>query len=220
LLADNHLWQLGTAEGSGTACECFYRLPGGLSGAGRERLAAYRSALLVYGLSRPPESGAVPCVSLLEIVRLGESLPVARGALPGRRGSEVRFDAHSGVLWAGEIRLGEVPVHSREYYFLACLARDLDRFVAYQDIKHFVLRHAGRRDSTDEATFAHRLKNRIKKSWVPEIDLLISTTNKGDGYRLRGHVGSGRTPDSRVAREAGQEPKGASARWWQGRAPW
>jgi hypothetical protein len=52
-----------------------------------------------------------------------------------------------------------------------------------------VLRRAGSTDTTEEATFCQGLKSRIKKKWVPRIDELIATTNKGDGYRLRGYAG-------------------------------
>ncbi len=44
------------------------------------------------------------------------------------------------------------------------------------------------RDGTEEATFAQNLKSRIKKKHVPAIGRRIATTNKGDGYRLRGYV--------------------------------
>ena len=30
--------------------------------------------------------------------------------------------------------------------------------------------------------------SRIKKKWVPTIDLLVTTTNKADGYRLRAYA--------------------------------
>ena len=113
------------------------------------------------------------------------SLSVAEpGQLLRGRGN-VRFDAHSGALWVGGACLGEVPLGSREYHFLACLARWIDRFVAYADIQRDVLRDAGGADATEEATFCQGLKSRIKRRWVPAIDLLVATTNKADGYRLR-----------------------------------
>ena len=49
----------------------------------------------------------------------------------------------SGAVWVGDIWVGEVPVGSKEYHFLACLAQNLDQYVAYADIKHEVLRHSG-----------------------------------------------------------------------------
>ena len=61
--------------------------------------------------------------------------------------------------------------------------------MAYAELKHFVLREAGSTEQADEATFCQRLKSRIKKLWIPEIDTLVVTSNKGDGYRLRGHGG-------------------------------
>ena len=82
-----------------------------------------------------------------------------------------------------------MPFGSKEYHFLACLAESIDRFVAYGDIKHEVLRRSGSRDTTEEATFCQKLKRRIKeKRWIPAIDRLIATTNKADGYRLRGYA--------------------------------
>jgi hypothetical protein len=69
------------------------------------------------------------------------------------------------------------------------LAADPDQFVSYHDLKRDVLSHSGSTDTTDEATFCQKLKSRIKAKWVPRIDDLLATTNKGDGYRLRGHVG-------------------------------
>ena len=64
----------------------------------------------------------------------------------------------------------------------------MNEYVAYADIKHYVLQHSGGTDTTEEATFCQRLKSRIKKKSVPKIDVLVATTNKGDGYRLRGAV--------------------------------
>jgi hypothetical protein len=87
--------------------------------------------------------------------------------------------------------LGEVPRHSREFFFLACLAGQLDAFVSYSDIKRYVQQHAESSETTEEATFCQRLKHRTKR-WVPTIDELLVTTNKGDGYRLRSHLAGGR----------------------------
>ena len=102
-----------------------------------------------------------------------------------RQRGNVRFDARSGALWAGDGWLGEVPIGSKEHAFLDCLANRIDRFVPYADIKAHVLRASGSADTTEEATFCQGLKSRIKKKWIPEIDRLVLTTNKGDGYRLR-----------------------------------
>jgi len=55
-------------------------------------------------------------------------------------------------------------------------------------MKRFVLAQAGSADTTEEATFCQALKSRIKKKWIPQIDLLVTTTNKADGYRLRGYA--------------------------------
>ncbi len=188
---DDRLWHLGTWESRGGAYECFFRRTGRLSGEGRERLSAYRSVIVLYGIRRPEEADTAYAtyVSLLSLLRLGQSLSVTSLQNVLRGPGRVRFDARSGVLTAGDLWMGEVPAGSREYYFLRCLAEQIDAFVPYADIKHFVMQNTGGRDSTDEATFCQRLKNRIKeKNWVPTIDRLIVTTNKGDGYRLRGNV--------------------------------
>ena len=71
---------------------------------------------------------------------------------------------------------------------MRCLAADLDHFVPYADLKAAVLRQSGSRDTTDEATFCQGLKSRIKKKWLPKIDVIVATTNKADGYRLRGYA--------------------------------
>jgi hypothetical protein len=187
---EDRLWQLGTWDAGGDARECFYRHRGRLSEREQTRLAAYRNVLILYGLTRPPdvECRHGTCISLLELLRMDDVLQVADlRPLLATRGN-VRFEAHSGELWVGDALLGEVPVGSKEYFFLRCLAQHLDHFVSYADLKHEVLRHAGSRDTTEEATFCQGLKSRIKKKWVPEIGRLIATTKKADGYRLRGQV--------------------------------
>jgi hypothetical protein len=188
---EDRLWQLGTREATDGALECFYRKPGFLSSTEAIRLGAYQRSIVLHGLSLPQETGRETgrrfCI--LEILQWDGCLRVAdldTFLFTGQR--RVRFDADSGALWIGDRCLGEVPLHSKEYFFLDCLAESIDRFVAYADLKRFVLRRSGSLDSRDEATFCHRLKSRIKKQWIPEIDRLLATTNKGDGYRLRGWV--------------------------------
>jgi hypothetical protein len=100
----------------------------------------------------------------------------------------VRFETHSGVIRVGDALLGEVPVGSREFHLLACLAEQLDHFVPYSDLKKEVLRRTGGSGEIDEATFCQKLKSRIKARYVPGIDQLLATTNKGDGFRLRAAV--------------------------------
>ena len=188
---DGRLWQLGTLEATGGVYECFYRRAGPLSEAGRNRIEAFRQAVVLYGATPPDRGEGVdrPQLSLLELLRPGPPMALADPEALLRPRGRVRFDAGSGVLWTGETWFGEVPVGSKEFFLLDALARNLDRFVPYQDLKEYVLRAAGSADSTEEATFCQRLKNRIKRAWVPQIDRLIATTNKGDGYRLRGYVG-------------------------------
>jgi hypothetical protein len=185
---DDRLWQLGTLAAATGPRECFYRRDGPVSDSGSARLDAYRDVLVFHGTGRPARTGtgSWPAVSLLAILDATDGLAVRdTGPLP-RAGWAVRFDAHSGVLWAGDERLGEVPVGGREYHFLVCLAARLDHFVAYADIKRDVLRATGSTDATEEATFCQGLKSRIKKKYVPGIDRVVATTNKADGYRLRG----------------------------------
>lgn len=187
---DERLWQLGRWEGEGGPLECFFRREGPISDLGKLRLAAYRDVLLLSGLAPPTDSERQWCrhLSLLDLLRLDDSLSVRDLAPLLRPQGNVRFDRGTGTLWAGEHRLGEVPVGSKEAAFLRYLADHLDEFVAYADIKREVLKRTGSRDETEEATFCHQLKNRIKtKGWVPMIDQLLVTTNKGDGYRLRAY---------------------------------
>ncbi len=186
---DACLWQLGTSESADTGCEWFFRRRGRLTDVGHRRLLAYRSALVLYGIDRPKEEATVHAtyVSLLEMLRLGESLTVINRTHLLRNGGDVRFDPQSGAVTVGDTWLGEVPVGSKEYHLLRCLAQQLDRFVPYADIKHFVSQQTGSRDSADEASFCQDLKRRAKKT-IPGIDRLIVTTNKGEGYRLRRRV--------------------------------
>lgn len=184
---DERLWQLGTTTTEEGPMECFFRRQGSLTESGQTRLSAYRNVLLLFGQTPPtdPASGRGRCLSLLELLSIDGTLTVREpSALLQTRG-DVRFDIGSGGLFVGDRLLGEVPVGSKEFFFLRCLASQLDAFVPYADLKRKVLRQSGSRDTTEEATFCHRLKNRIKKRWIAQIDQLLSTTNKGDGYRLR-----------------------------------
>ena len=47
-------------------------------------------------------------------------------------------------MWTGDDLAGEVPLGSKEYYLLACLAENIDRYVAYPDLKHEVLERSER----------------------------------------------------------------------------
>lgn len=207
---DDSLTQLGTWEGEDGVCECFYRRSNPLSEVGRARLSAYRTILVLFGLCPPPETErrGSRCLSLLEL--LGPDDPVVARDLRSllRARGAVRFDVLSGALWAGDTRLGEVPVGSKEFAFLHVLADHLDQFVPYGDLKHVVLRQAGSTDTTEEATFCHRLKNRIKqKGWIPMIDRLLVTTNKADGYRLRGYLAETEEPLIRSATDSARRKK-------------
>jgi len=184
------LWQLGSMASAELRYECFFLRSISLSTPERTRLLAYRNTLLLAAI--PVREGiegfAGPCLSLLELLRAdNRSLTITDPLHLLRSQGAVRFDAESGGIWMGDVFLGEVAVGSKEHALLACLAQHLDRFVPYGDIKHDVLRRTGSTDETDEATFCQKLKSRIKKC-IPKIDVLIATTNKGDGYRMRGAV--------------------------------
>lgn len=184
------LWQLGTLPDRDGIHEVFYRRTKDLSEKEQGRLSAFRNVVVLYGgpvAPVPREWGRT--VSLVALLRLdAESLSVADLRRFLRPPGGVVFDVQSGTLWVGDERQGDVPRGSKEFAFLDCLAQNLDHFVAYEDLKHAVQRQSGSVDSTEEATFCQNLKSRIKKKWIPAIDRLLVTTNKGDGYRLRGYV--------------------------------
>jgi hypothetical protein len=188
---DDSLWQLGSFSDDGSLTECFFCQTSVTSERGEERVRAYRRALLISPL---PQSVVMPgfhgpCVSLLELLCCGScELGVRDLATLLHARTNVEFDEDSGELKAGARLLGDVPVGSKEHALLACLWQHRDKYVPYRDLKRFVLLQTRSKDSTDEATFCQRLKNRMKKG-IPEIDRLITTTNKGEGYRLRGYLG-------------------------------
>lgn len=182
-------WQLGCFVADQVAWECFYAGTQPHSSEAWSRLRAYRNVLLIRG-SIPEEYSTDTGRQVLLANVLGD-FTIDAGTLPEcvRPPGRVRFDPTSGGVWTGSILQGEVSPGSREYYLLARLAAEIDHYVAYGDLKQFVLRESRSRDQTDEATFCQRLKSRIKKHAIPAIDRLIVTSNKGDGYRLRGYIG-------------------------------
>jgi hypothetical protein len=187
---EDRLWQLGTWGRGDETHECFYWRGGTLSDVGQARLAAYRNGVVLHRMPTPrdPEGGPIctRCVPLPSLLRHDGGLAVADlGLLLRAPAARVHFDPGSGRLWAGQRPLGEVPVGSREAFFLERLASEPDRYVSYADLKREVLRRSGGRDGRDEATFCHRLKSRLKKHFIPEIDRLLATANKGEGYLLR-----------------------------------
>ena len=185
---DAGLWQLGTGEANGLPVECFFRRRGILSRQGRARLAAYSSTLVFHGPFAEADRGVGwRWLPLHDLLRPDGSLAATDLAgLLAPRGN-VRFDDQTGALWVGDTWYGEVPVGSKEYHFLSALAGQPDRFVPYADLKREIKARSGSKDTTEEATFCQNLKRRVKK-WVPRIDQLIATTNKADGYRLRGYA--------------------------------
>jgi hypothetical protein len=185
---DGALWRLGAGEAEGEAVECFFcRVRP--SDPGRRQLAACRRVLVLHGpdVARDPGQPGrwVPLLGLF--APDGSLAPTTPAALLRPRGA-VRFEGHSGTLWVGDGPVGELPVGSREYHLVACLAEALDHFVPYRDLKREVLRRTGGSGEIDEATFCQKLKSRIKARYAPGIDRLIATTNKGDGFRLRAAV--------------------------------
>jgi hypothetical protein len=79
-----------------------------------------------------------------------------------------------------------------EFAFLACLARELDHFVPYADLKRAVFRDTGSDDQMEEATFCQGLKSRIKKKWVPKM------TGSSRPRTRRTDTGSGDTQNCRL----------------------
>lgn len=186
---DSELWQLGGRAADGLATEYFF-CRSSPNVTGRIRLSAYRSVVLLRPLlAEPIEGFRGQQLSLLDVLMMTGGQVIAAVPHGGRiHPDTIRYDADTGALWVGDALAGEVPVGSKEYHLLACLAESVDQYVASADLKHEVLRRSGSRDTTEEATFCQKLKGRIKKKWVPDIDRLVVTTNKGDGYRLRGRV--------------------------------
>ncbi len=184
---DVALWQIGARDVFGARHELFFRGAAPLGDTGRVRLAAYRNAVELTATPQQPDGpgGTAPRLCLLELLSLDRTLSVADPVALLGGGGSVRFEEHSGALFAGGKLLGEVPAGSKEHAFLAGLAGRLDQFVPYAELKRVVLSYTGSSDETEEATFCQGLKSRIKKKWIPEIDRLVVTTNKGDGYRMR-----------------------------------
>ncbi|MFL5328575.1 MAG: hypothetical protein ACJ8C4_06640 [Gemmataceae bacterium] len=191
---DNSVWQLGSVVVGEGRYECFFCRSAPLSEVASRRLLAFRSSILFHPLIATEIAAAGfagPQLSLLEVLQFdGSSLRVNSLDRLLHNESRVRFVPESGALLAGDQWMGEVPIGSREYHFMACLSKHQDRFVPYPDLKFEVLRRSGGRDTTDDATFCQKLKGRIKKNWVREIDHVVVTTNRGDGYRLRRVVGT------------------------------
>jgi hypothetical protein len=184
-LVEPRLWHLGTATDNGRTFPCFY-CSGPLSDAGRKALGAFRHTLVLTGPAASGDStipgSTVPLAAPFRPDGSLASVDVEALLCPG---GAVRFEVHSGALWAGNVFLGEVTPGSKEFAFLECLYEQLDHFVPYRELKREVLRRSGSTDETEEATFCHALKRRLKRHGIAELDALLATTNKGDGYQLR-----------------------------------
>src|SRR5205085_1352810 len=101
---DISLWQLGAREVSGVRHEWFFRRGTAVNEAGRTRLAAYRNVIMLSAVPLPPDEreGTASRLCLLELLSLDSSLSVADPAALLRGGERVRFDEHSGALFAGD----------------------------------------------------------------------------------------------------------------------
>src|SRR5207249_2326398 len=129
--------------------ECFFRRGGPLSGLGRERLLAFRNAVLLQGQPQaaPIEGFRGPCLFLLELLQQGRRTLKVTSLVQLLRGNgAVRFEEGNGALIAGDVLLGEVPVGTKEYFLLDYLAQNLDHYVPYGDVKQFVLQQSGSTD--------------------------------------------------------------------------
>jgi hypothetical protein len=188
-VVDDHLIQLGTTTVRGEAIECFVCPAGLLSDAGSRRLSSFRRVLVLSGpTAAPPAEGHGRWLPLVELYDADGAYraPDLAALIQGQ--AAVRFDRGTGSLFVGGNRVGEVPLWGREYFFLSCLAEQIDRYVPYEDLKRDVLNRTGGTGGADEATFSQKLKSRIKEKYVPGIDRLIVTSNKAAGYRLRAEV--------------------------------
>ncbi len=181
---DGTLWELGSGRADGNIVVCFFHAGGTLSESARARLSCYRRGV-VFATGPGESIGNMRRVSLLGVLdEEGGFAKIGLSEVLGDRGL-VRFDPDTGALRVGATLAGEVSLGSREWALLACLAEQLDHFVPYRDLKREVLRCTGGTAEADEATFCQKLKSRIKKEFIPDIDRLIVTSNKADGYRLR-----------------------------------
>jgi len=178
-------WQLGTGNVADGSVECFCLLGGVPPAAAIRHLGRYLRLIVLHGPAADREGRPGRWLPLAELFTDGGSLAALDLAgLMTVRGA-VRYERETGSLRVGGTFAGEVPVGGREAALLECLAEHLDRYVPYADVKRSVLRRTGGSGGTEEATFCQKLKSRIKEKYVPAIDRLVVTSNKGDGYRLR-----------------------------------
>jgi hypothetical protein len=179
------LWDLGSGRADGKAVACFFHAGNQVSDAAAAVLGRYRHAIVLTGAPPVDRAGAGQWVPLDRALDPdGRWAAVTLTELLGARGA-VRFDPDTGALRVGGTVTGEVPLGGREWALLAVLAEEFDQFVPYATLKREVLRRTGGRGGAEEATFCQKLKSRIKKEFIPGIDRLVVTSNKGDGYRLR-----------------------------------
>lgn len=186
------LYSLGRRVTEAGVVECFFRRAGRLTEFGRRVIAHRPGAVVLFGRAAPPEAddSAGRWVSLFDVLHGEDGLGTVDFDVMLGGPAGVRFDAETGELLVGGRVVGEVPPDSREFHFLDRLSRGLGRLVPYADLKRHVLSRTGTRAETDDATFCHKLKHRLKRR-IPGIDRFLVTTNRADGYRLRGREESG-----------------------------
>lgn len=186
---EHSLWQLGTGTNEGRTVACFACLePNSLSKAEMQKLRTYRSVLVLHipsSCERPTYGQWVPLAELFGPD--GSFLPKSVSTLLRVRG-EVQFNEQDGSLRIGGSWLGELVADSKEWHLVSVLAKHLNEVVSYTALKRAILERTGSSDMTEDATFCQKLKNNIKRKWIPGIDRLIVTTNKGEGYRLQAYV--------------------------------
>lgn len=187
---EGEFWQLGCKRIGNERYEVFFAQNDILSKQARRRLLAFRSAILLQPMPAARHIDGFQGIygSLLELLQQGDrsfATPTLEWLL--ERDRAVGFDQSTGRLKVGKQSLGELPVGSKEFYLMLHLSQHLDRYVSYRHLKHFVVHATGSSDETDEATFCHKLKSRIKKR-ILDIDRFLVTSNKGDGYRLQALV--------------------------------
>lgn len=189
---DESLVRLGTLKTATSSTECFYARGPSLTPTASRRVRAFRRVLILHGRTEPPEIvGTEPrFLSLADTLTIdGVRLSTVPLASFIEEGGEVRFDVAIGSLSVGGASLGVIPAGTREFAFIECLYRHIGTVVPYADLKEDVCHRSGSRDSTDEATFCHKRKSRLKRmlAGAPIDELIVADRYRG-GYALRESV--------------------------------
>ncbi len=152
-----------------------------------KRLNASQSSWVLWGTQAPEGLPHIRSIALWDQFYFDQGTLKLRSLGSDRVGTSVRFDLQTGELWIGQDRVGEVSFASREYYFLKTLWESQDRFVSYHELKQKVTEATGTTDERDSATYCQRLKH-LTKAKIPQIDLILVTSGKGQGYRFRSRI--------------------------------